>query len=190
MPTKSIAIFMALIRKLLVIQISPLPFRYLKGGLEMDDPTTSNPSGQFKFLVMFKVSAMSLLFVVALSFSSCKKAIDDQKEKYVLSVMTNGRWFLDYYAVNGVDSTSDFQPYEFQFHEDSRIDAITNTSSQGGIWNGNPATLTMTINFQTQDPNLIRISYPWIFTKSNIGLVFAETTTASAKIVIRLKKKA
>lgn len=139
---------------------------------------------------MFKASVFSFLLFLSMGLNSCKKAIDDQKEKYVLSVMTTGRWFLDYYAVNGVDSTLDFQRYEFQFYDDSRIDAITSTSSQGGTWSGNPATLTMTIQFQSTDPNLIRISHPWLFTDSHIGLVFAETTTALGKIEIRLKKKA
>ncbi|MEO6930031.1 MAG: hypothetical protein ABI151_00305 [Chitinophagaceae bacterium] len=140
---------------------------------------------------MFKVRVIALLFLLALNLGACKKAIRDQKEKYVLGVMTTGRWFLDYYAVNGVDSTADFKAYEFQFYDDSRIEAISTSGSQGGTWSGNPSTLTMTIQFQpSQDPNLTRISYPWLFTESHIGLVFAETTTTFGKIVIRLKKKA
>lgn len=138
---------------------------------------------------MLKVRAFSLFLLLGISLGSCKKTINDQKEKYVLSAMTTGRWFLDYYAVNGVDSTADFQAYVFQFYDDSRIDAITTATTQGGTWSGDPSTLTMTIRFQSQDRNLTRISYPWLFTDSHIGLVFAETTTAFGKIVIRLKKK-
>lgn len=133
-----------------------------------------------------RLITMSLVFCLVLG--SCKKTIDQLKEQYVLGVMTTGQWFLENYTENGVDNTADFKDYKFQFYEDNKISATTSTDTQTGTWQGNTATLTMTIQFASTDPKLQRISYPWLFTDAHIGLVFAETTTASGKITIRLRK--
>jgi hypothetical protein len=138
---------------------------------------------------MFSIRQFALIISLCLMFFSCKKAIQDQKEKYVLSVMTSGRWFLENYTENGNDNTFDFISYQFQFHEDSRLYAITIDSVTNGTWKGDQSTLTMTITFPGGDRTLSRLNHPWLFTKSNIGLVFAEATTASGKKTIRLRKK-
>ena len=138
---------------------------------------------------MFSIRQFALIISICLMFFSCKKAIQDEKEKYVLGVMTSGRWFLENYTENGNDNTFDFIAYQFQFYEDSRLNAITTDSIKNGTWNGNQSTLTMTIAFPAGDRTLSRLNHPWLFTKSNIGLVFAETTTASGKKTIRLRKK-
>src|SRR5690349_21663548 len=103
---------------------------------------------------------------------SCKKTIEQQKEQYVLGVMTSGQWFLENYTENGVDNTADFKDYKFQFYDDNKISAITPTDTQTGTWQGNTATLTMTIQFTSNDPKLSRVSHPWLFTDSHVGLVF------------------
>lgn len=138
---------------------------------------------------MFRIRSIAIALSLTVMLCSCKKAIQDQKEKYVLGVMTTGRWYLENYTEYGLDKTFDFIAYEFQFFDDSKINAITATTVKTGTWQGNPSTLTMTIQFPPDDPTLNRISYPWLFTDSHIGLVFAETTTASGKITIRLRKK-
>jgi len=103
--------------------------------------------------------------------------------------MTSGRWYLQNYTENGNDYTADFTAYEFQFFDDLKINAITTDSVKNGTWSGNQSTLTMTISFPGADATLSRLNHPWLFIKSNIGLVFAETTTASGKKTIMLKKK-
>ena len=139
---------------------------------------------------MLNIRQSALLIILVMVLCSCKKTIQDQKEKYVLGVMTSGRWFLEYYGEGTDDKTWLFKPYQFQFFEDSRIDAIAVDSTRTpGVWHGNQSTLTMTITFAPAAPVLNLLNHPWLFTRSNIGLVFAETTTASGKKTIRLRKK-
>lgn len=134
-----------------------------------------------------------LLFSVAIllvnSFSSCKKSIDQRKEDYVLSVMTNGRWFLESYVENGVDNTVDFLGYEFQFYEAEKLEAISNAGTETGLWVGDINNLTLTVNFASTGELLKRLNHVWQFVDSHVGLVFAETTTPAGKISIRLRRK-
>lgn len=124
------------------------------------------------------------------SFSSCKKTIDQQKEDYLLSVMTNGRWYLESYVENGTDNWVDFLGYEFQFYENEKIEAYSLMSApQTGTWKGDIDKLTITVNFGSTNEVLKRLNYVWQYLDNRIGLVIAETTTPSGKISIRLRKK-
>ena len=128
------------------------------------------------------------VFLLTASFS-CKKAIDKQKEDYVLDVLTNGRWFLDNYTENYLDYTYDFMQYEFQFYENGKLDAITATSVTSGTWVGNVDNLTVTVTFPVTHTELDRLTHVWQWLGANVGLVFAETVTPTQKITIRFKKK-
>lgn len=136
-----------------------------------------------------KTIATVCLSCIFMSIISCKKTIDQQKENYVLGVLTEGRWFLENYTENDVDNTSDFQAYEFQFYENGKFDAISSSSVVSGTWLGDVDNLSFTVNFNTSDNTLLRINHVWKWLKSNVGLVFAETATPTQKISIRLRKK-
>lgn len=134
-----------------------------------------------------------LYLIVALpvmTLFSCKKSSDERKEEYILGVMTNGRWFLEYYAENGVDMTQDFNGYEFQFYESGKLEGTKNNTTQTGKWSGDINTLILTVNFSSPDNVLQKLNHQWQWLKANIGLVFAETQTAlGTKISIRLRRK-
>lgn len=134
-----------------------------------------------------------LYLVVALpvmTLFSCKKSVDQRAEEYILGVMTNGRWFIEYYMEGGVEMTETFKDYEFQFYESGKLDATKNNITQTGKWSGDINTLILTVNFSSQDEVLQKINHRWQWLKANIGLVFAETQTASGtKISIRLRRK-
>lgn len=130
-----------------------------------------------------------LVFAGLMVTSSCKKFIDKQKEDYVLGIMTDGRWFLSNYTEYGVDKTSDFASYEFQFYKDNKIDAISNTVTTSGTWTADINNISMTINFPAASNDMKRLSYVWKITDSYTNLVYAETTTAQGTISIRLMKK-
>ncbi len=123
-------------------------------------------------------------------FFSCKKSTNEKKEDYILGVMTNGRWFLEYYAENGADMTEEFNGYEFQFHESGKLDGIKNNITKSGNWSGDINTLILTVHFSSPGEILQKLNHQWQWLKANIGLVFAETQTASGtKISIRLRRK-
>jgi len=139
---------------------------------------------------MNKTILYLIMALPVMTLFSCKKSLDERKEEYILGVMTNGRWFLEYYAENGVDMTADFNGYEFQFHESGKLDGTRNNLTQTGNWSGDINTLILTVNFSSPDAVLQKLNHRWQWLKANIGLVFAETQTAlGTKISIRLRRK-
>lgn len=132
-----------------------------------------------------------MIAVVASLFAlpACKKFIDQQKENYLLKLMTDGRWYLQTYSENGVDNTVLFSGYEFQFYKNQTVDAIKSTSVTGGTWKADLSTLTFTANFaNTADP-LQRLNQVWKVTDSYTDAVFAEVTTPAGPVSILLRKK-
>lgn len=131
-----------------------------------------------------------IIVLPVITLLSCKKSIDNQKENYVLGVMTKGVWFLENYVEDGVDVTDQFKDYVFQFHESGKLDATKNTVVQSGYWSGDINNLTLTVNFPLSVQVLPKLNYVWKWLDAHIGLVFAETVTASGKkITIRLRRK-
>jgi hypothetical protein len=127
--------------------------------------------------------------LVIMPMNACKKSVQNLKEDYVLGVMTQGRWYLENYTEYGVDKTSDFQAYEFQFYKDYRLDAISSSGVTTGTWAGDVNSITLTVNLGSTSDVLKRLNHVWKFIRSNIGLAFAETTTPNGLISIRLKRK-
>ena len=138
---------------------------------------------------MKAILLFSVTMLLGTVFSSCKKAVDKQKENYVLGVLTDGHWFLESYIENDIDVTYLFIDYEFQFYESGKLDAITASSTVSGTWKGDVTNLTVTIDFPPSNSQLLRLNHVWQWVKSNVGLVFAEYVTPSQKISIRLRKK-
>lgn len=141
---------------------------------------------------MNKTVLYLIIALPVMALFSCKKSksLDERKKEYILGVMTNGRWFLEYYAENGVDMTDFFKEYEFQFHESGKLDGTKNNTIQTGNWSGDINTLILIVNFSSPDDVLQKLNYRWQWLKANVGLVFAETQTASGtKVSIRLRRK-
>lgn len=134
-----------------------------------------------------KIIRLAVLLLITLS--SCKKTIDQQKEDYVLSVLTDGTWFLQNYTENDADNTYDFIQYDFKFYKDGKMDAISTNATVSGAWKGEPSKLTFTVTFPASEPTLSRLNHDWQWVKSNIGLIFAEIVTPTYKKTIRLKKR-
>jgi hypothetical protein len=140
---------------------------------------------------MKAILLISFSIFLSSPFFSCKKTVDKQKENYVLSVLTEGRWFLESYVENNIDFTYEFYNYEFQFYDNGRLDAIllATSSTTSGTWAGNVDNLTITVTFPFTNSQLYRLSKVWQWLGSNVGLVFAESVTATEKVSIRLRKK-
>lgn len=129
-----------------------------------------------------------ITFFVISTISSCKKSVEEKAKDYVLNALVKGLWHLEKYEENGFDATDDFKGYEFQFHENGNLEAIKDLKVDRGNWSGDVTNLTMTIHFSSSGGLLTRLNHVWQWLDSHIGLVFAETTTASGKISIRLRR--
>lgn len=136
---------------------------------------------------MIRLALFSLLLFITLS--SCKKTIEQQKEDYLLSVLTDGTWYLQNYTENDGDNTYDFIQYDFKFYDDGKMEAISTNATVTGAWKGEPSKLTFTVTFPASEPTLSRLNHEWQWVKSNVGLIFAETITPVYKKTIRLKRR-
>lgn len=124
------------------------------------------------------------------SVSSCKKAIEQKEKSYIISIMTDGRWYVESYKVGATDVTSEFTGYEFQFYENETVDGIKGTVYNTGTWKGDVTNYTITAAFlPAAGDTLNRLSYTWKLTDSYTNYVEAETTTATGKNYLHLRKK-
>jgi hypothetical protein len=90
---------------------------------------------------------------------------------------------------DGADLTENFKGQVFQFHEGGRLDATNNDVVKSGKWSGDINNLTLTVLFLYPGDVLQNLNYTWKWMDAHVGLVFAETITASGKkIAIRLKR--
>ena len=142
-----------------------------------------------KLGTMKKLALLFFLGSCLLAAPSCKKFVDKQKENYLLGIMTDGRWYLQLYKENGVDSSYLFSTYEFQFYKDEKVDAINGASVTGGTWKGNISDLSMSSNFPTAQDPVKRLNHTWKVTDYYVDAVFAEVNTPSGVVSILLRKK-
>ncbi len=140
-----------------------------------------------------KRTLLFLLTIISLFLlPSCKKFIDQQKENYVLKIMTDGHWYVQTYSEAGLDYSYLFTGYEFQFYKNEKVDAINTLSSNattGGTWQADVSTLNFSSNFTVATDPLQRLNHVWKITDSYTDAVFAEVSTPAGTVSILLRKK-
>ena len=134
-----------------------------------------------------------LLFIPVLlisGLSGCKKTVEKKAEDYILEIMTEGRWYMYQYMEQDIDLTYEFQGYEFQFHENGKVDGIRdNLVVKTGTWQGDITNYSITANFESATLPLAKLNNTWKITDSYINAVFAEATVGSAIHKMQLVKK-
>lgn len=113
-----------------------------------------------------------LLF--AFTISSCDKsgAAKDAEALPVTAIITNGSWLMTY-TESGVEI--DMGTTTTTFTKDGKVIANKNGSKFNGTWSEvrNDSEHTLTINFTTSDPNLLKTNGKWqiiIATASHIDI--------------------
>lgn len=128
--------------------------------------------------------------ILVLLLSGCKKIIDQQKENFVLSVMTEGQWVITNFVQSGDTITSDFSPYTFQFNRDYTVEAIKeNTVESKGVWDGDPDTMNITASFPNAPSPLSLINGVWHIDKNSLSYVIASQNIGGEEKSLRLDKK-
>jgi hypothetical protein len=123
---------------------------------------------------------------------SCGKVIEQKQQDLLYQIITSGRWYVQNYTENNIDTTRIFSGYEFQFYDNNTVDAFANgtTKQASGTWVGNTTNRTIVANFPPlAGDTLKRLSYTWNITNSTTTFVAAETTTAAGKNSLGLQKK-
>ncbi len=55
----------------------------------------------------------------------------------ILKSMTEGQWVITSFTENGINKTTDFSGYKFQYHTNKTVDAIKNGNlEKTGNWDG------------------------------------------------------
>lgn len=130
-----------------------------------------------------------ILLFTGLLLSGCEKAIEKIAEDMIIKIMVDGQWKVTSFKRDGVDITSDFTPYKFQYYENKTVDAINNgTVEKTGTWDGSASTMTTWANFPQAVHPLSLINGSWSITKSGGTYVEATQNNGTEVKTMRLDK--
>jgi hypothetical protein len=121
-----------------------------------------------------------LLLLVLLSgilLASCKKLIQNEEEKTVISDVTNGLWYVTGYEQNDSNITAAFSGYLFKFNTNNTVTGIlNNTDSVQGEWVVDINARTITSDFPGAGYPLDQLNETWYVDDSYTDSVSAQCT--------------
>lgn len=131
-----------------------------------------------------------IVFFLILSLTSCKKAAENIQQDLVIKAMTDGKWKVSSFSVNGSNITGDFTNYRFKYYSNKTVDAINNAIvEKTGTWDGNSTTMTTSANFTGAVYPLTLINGSWHIDRNSWTYVEATQTVGSETRVMRLDKE-
>jgi hypothetical protein len=85
------------------------------------------------------IKTIMMLFILAISFSECKKdeaVKPDYKNesRSANDILINGKWEASFYKLNGLEHTDMYKGYVFEFQEDGIIMANNTLNKVYGKW--------------------------------------------------------
>ena len=137
---------------------------------------------------------MRKLFIILLSgilLVSCKKFIQNQEQKAVISDVTNGLWYVTGYEQNDSNITAAFSGYLFKFDADNTVTGIMNGDSVQGEWLVNVNARTITSDFPGAGYPLSQLNETWYVSDSYTDSVSATSTDTvnHTSNILQLKKQ-
>ncbi len=131
-----------------------------------------------------------ICLTILLTFSGCKKTIQNIQEDLVIKAMTDGQWAITSFTNAGNNITSDFSTYRFKYYSNKTVDAINNGSvEKTGNWDGNSSNNTTWANFTGAVYPLTLINGTWNITRNSWTYVEAYQTVGTETRVMRLDKQ-
>lgn len=138
---------------------------------------------------------MKLLFPLAIlvslmSFCSCKKYIQKKEENAVMSIMTNGFWYVSGYKKNDSDLTAAFSGYLFKFDSNNTVTGTKDNTSVQGQWSMNIDSRTIFSNFAGAADPLVLLNATWTIKDSYTDSVSAWSidTVDNTTNILQLRK--
>jgi hypothetical protein len=125
---------------------------------------------------------------VLLLASSCKKVIEDQQRKAVMSFITSGSWVVASYLVDTASITSQFDGYTFKFEESGKVTGDNGSVIETGTWVGEVSDYSITSEFPSAGDPLKKLNGHWIIKDSGLTFVKADLKTDSATMHLHLTK--
>jgi hypothetical protein len=138
-----------------------------------------------------KSKATLFVAVVMLSFifTSCEKAEQFLQKAVIKQIITNDRWVVEIFTVSGVDVTSDYAPYEFEFNANGIVTAYKATDAITGDWKEDITTMSIETHFNSTEVPLQLFNTIWYIGKTAPTYVEARSVTATAVLTMKLVKK-
>lgn len=140
-------------------------------------------------LLTGNMKKLTLIAVLALLMTGCKKTVEEIQQDLVIKAMTDGQWAITNFTLNGSDITADFTNYRFKYYSNKTVDAIKNgTTEKTGTWDGNANTMTTWANFTAASYPLALINGSWLITRNSWTYVEATQTNGTEVKNMRLDK--
>lgn len=136
---------------------------------------------------MYKVIWMccALLFLTA-----CKKSVQQTVEDQVMEAIIKGRWKVTSFTKANTNISNDFAPYEFQFLNNSKVEAYKNGVLQkAGTWEGHADTKTIISNFSDATFPVGLLNGSWKISDNTWTIVEANQTVNGEYLTLRLDKQ-
>ncbi len=122
--------------------------------------------------------------------SSCKKAAENALDDIILQSMTDGQWIVTNFTDTGIDKTSDFAGYTFQYHTNKTVDAIKNgVIEKTGSWDGNTLGKTTWAEFTNAPLPLTLLNGTWKISNNTWTYVIASQTIGTVIRKFRIDKQ-
>jgi hypothetical protein len=133
-----------------------------------------------------------LILLSGILLVSCKKFIQNQEQKAVISDVTDGLWYVTGYEQNDSNVTAAFSGYLFKFDANNTVTGIlNNTDSVQGEWLVNVNARTITADFPGAGYPLNQLNETWYVTDSYTDSVSATSsdTVNHTSNILQLKKE-
>jgi hypothetical protein len=130
---------------------------------------------------------LALLASFVLFGTSCKKYIEKKAENAVLSIMTNGYWYVSGYKQNDSNITASF----FKFDANNTVTGTKAGTSVTGQWAVNITNRTIASNFPGATEPVSLLNATWTIKDSYTDSVSAWSidTVKHATNILQLKKQ-
>jgi hypothetical protein len=132
---------------------------------------------------------MVVVVFILMLFTGCKKSIEKLQEDLVIKAMTDGKWAITSFTVNGTNNTTDFSGYSFKYYSNKTVDALKNGSvDQPGNWDGDANAMTTWANFPNAVVPLSLINGSWKIDRNSWTFVEATQVSGAVTKTMRLDK--
>lgn len=132
-----------------------------------------------------------LLFIsIVVLFAGCKRTVENIGENILVSAMTDGKWAITVFTVNGGPNTFlDFSGYRFKYFSNKTVNVTRlDTLKLTGTWDADISTKTTWANLPGAIHPLSQVNGAWLITKNSWSYVEATQTVGTDVKFMRLDK--
>ena len=129
------------------------------------------------------------LLAMGTGLTGCAKKVEEIKKNMIVDAITDGRWLVQSFTDNDTDITSQFAPYEFQFHDDGTVVGYKGTVESPGTWVGDANALTISSNFPAANDTIVRLNETWKVINNTFTMVEAKPSNGMRIANLKLVKK-